>query len=239
MNADSYVDLKPNPKIPDFRSGDAVRVHARVVEGDRERIQVFEGVVIRIRRGGVNSSFTVRRITHGIGVERVFPYYSPLVEKVEVSRVGRVRRARLYYLRDRVGKAARIKPGSRARFEALTAPRAQFPNRSPKKNTWKRKRFWPKESGRGARSAEESVEGAMEAEGADEEAVVEERVRLRSRGPLKKQRKRLGTRRLKSRPQTKPPLTQSRKPRPNHPPKKPSPTRPKKKLPPNLAKPKS
>jgi len=121
MDANSYVGLKPNPNIPAFRPGDAVRVHAKVVEGDRERIQVFEGVVIRIRRGGVNSNFTVRRVSHGIGVERIFPYYSPLVDKVEVSRVGRVRRARLYYLRQRVGKAARIKAGSRARFEELTA----------------------------------------------------------------------------------------------------------------------
>jgi len=124
MNGKSYLDLKPNPNIPDFRPGDAVRVHAKVVEGERERIQVFEGVVIRIRRRGAGSAFTVRRVTHGVGVERVFPYFSPLVEKVEVSRVGRVRRARLYYLRDRVGKAARIKPGSRARFERLTAPGA-------------------------------------------------------------------------------------------------------------------
>src|SRR5947199_7230717 len=124
MDAKSFVDLKRNPKIPDFRPGDSVRVHARVVEGDRERIQVFEGVVIRIRTRGAGSSFTVRRVSHGVGVERVFPYHSPLVEKVEVARVGRVRRARLYYLRDRVGKAARIKPGSRARFEALTAPGA-------------------------------------------------------------------------------------------------------------------
>ena len=124
MNGKSYLDLKPNPNIPDFRPGDSVRVHAKVVEGDRERIQVFEGVVIRIRKRGAGSAFTVRRVTHGVGVERVFPYFSPLVEKVEVSRVGRVRRARLYYLRDRVGKAARIKPGSRARFEKLTAPGA-------------------------------------------------------------------------------------------------------------------
>src|SRR3989441_9220471 len=124
MDANSYVDLKPNPNIPAFRPGDAVRVHAKGVEGDRERIQVFEGVVIRIRRGGVNSNFTVRRVSHGIGVERIFPYYSPLVDKVEVSRVGRVRRARLYYLRQRVGKAARIKAGSRARFEELTAKAA-------------------------------------------------------------------------------------------------------------------
>jgi large subunit ribosomal protein L19 len=121
MNIDSLVDAKPNPRIPAFRPGDTVRVHAKVVEGERERIQMFEGVVIRIRRGGVNSNFTVRRISHGIGVERIFPYYSPLVDKVDVVRVGSVRRAKLYYLRDRVGKAARIKPGSRARFEALTA----------------------------------------------------------------------------------------------------------------------
>jgi len=131
MKAASYVDAKPNPQIPDFRPGDSVRVHAKVVEGDRQRIQVFEGVVLRIKRGGVSSTFTVRRVTHGIGVERVFPYYSPLVDKVEVTRVGRVRRARLYYLRDRLGKAGRIKPGSRARFEALTkqgavAPEAEY-----------------------------------------------------------------------------------------------------------------
>jgi len=124
MNGKSYLDLKPNPNIPDFRPGDSVRVHAKVVEGERERIQIFEGVVIRIRKRGAGSAFTVRRVTHGVGVERVFPYFSPLVERVEVSRVGRVRRARLYYLRDRVGKAARIKPGSRARFEKLTAPGA-------------------------------------------------------------------------------------------------------------------
>ncbi len=127
MDAKSYVDAKRNPLIPDFRPGDAVRVHARVVEGERQRIQIFEGVVIRIRRGGVSSTFTVRRVTHGIGVERVFPYFSPLVEKVEVSRVGKVRRAKLYYLRERTGRAARIKPGSRARFEALTAKGAVAP----------------------------------------------------------------------------------------------------------------
>ena len=95
-------------------------MHAIVVEGDRRRTQAFEGVVIRIRRGGVNSNFTVRRVSHGVGIERVFPYFSPLVEKVDVTRVGKVRRAKLYYLRERVGKAARLKPGSRARFEALT-----------------------------------------------------------------------------------------------------------------------
>ena len=124
MDANSFVELKANPNIPAFRPGDTVRVYAKVIEGDRQRIQAFEGVVLRVKRGGVNSNFTVRRISHGIGVERVFPYYSPLIDKVDVIRVGRVRRAKLYYLRDRVGKAARIKPGSRARFEELTSGRA-------------------------------------------------------------------------------------------------------------------
>lgn len=118
--ADAYVDIKPNRNIPAFQVGDTVRVHAIVVEGDRRRTQAFEGVVIRIRKGAVNASFTVRRVSHGVGIERVFPYHSPLVEKVDVTRVASVRRAKLYYLRDRVGKAARLKPGSRARFESLT-----------------------------------------------------------------------------------------------------------------------
>ncbi len=120
MDAASYVELKPNRNIPAFRVGDTVRVHVTVVEGERRRIQAFEGVVLRIKKGGVNSNFTVRRVAHSVGVERVFPYFSPLIDKVEVTRVGSVRRSRLYYLRERVGKAARIKPGSRARFEALT-----------------------------------------------------------------------------------------------------------------------
>lgn len=119
MDASAYVELKPNRNIPAFRVGDTIRVHATVAEGERRRIQVFEGVVLRIKGGGINSSFTVRRVTHNVGIERVFPYYSPLVDKVEVTRVGRVRRARLYYLRERVGKAARLKPGDRARFEEL------------------------------------------------------------------------------------------------------------------------
>jgi large subunit ribosomal protein L19 len=118
--ADAYVDVKPNRNIPAFQVGDTVRVHAIVVEGDRRRTQAFEGVCIRIRRGAVNASFTVRRVSHGVGIERVFPYHSPLVEKVDVTRVASVRRSKLYYLRDRVGKAARLKPGSRARFESLT-----------------------------------------------------------------------------------------------------------------------
>src|SRR2546422_10136864 len=107
MDAKSFVDLKRNPKIPDFRPGDSVRVHASVVEGDRERIQCFEVVVIRIRTRGAGSSFTVRRVSLGVGVERAFPYQSPLVEKVVGIRVVRCGRARLYYLRARVGRPAR------------------------------------------------------------------------------------------------------------------------------------
>lgn len=95
--------------IPNFRSGDTVRVHVKVVEGGRERTQLFEGTVIRRRGSGLNETFTVRRVTHGVGVERTFPVHSPRLAKIEVMRKGRVRRARLYYLRQRVGKAARIR----------------------------------------------------------------------------------------------------------------------------------
>ncbi len=102
--------LKPNPNIPEIRPGDTVRVHARIVEGDRERVQVFQGTVIRLRKGGANASFTVRRIaSHGIGVERTFLLHSPRLEKVEVLRSAHVRRAQLYFLRDRRGKAARLR----------------------------------------------------------------------------------------------------------------------------------
>jgi len=94
--------------VPEFRAGDTVRVHVRVVEGDKSRIQVFQGVVIARRGGGTRETFTVRKMSGGIGVERVFPLHSPNVDKVEVVRRGKVRRAKLYYLRGRRGKAARI-----------------------------------------------------------------------------------------------------------------------------------
>jgi large subunit ribosomal protein L19 len=96
-------------EIPDFRPGDTVKVYVKVVEGSRERTQVFEGTVIRRRGSGLGETFTVRRVSYGVGVERTFPLHSPRVDKIEVTRKGRVRRARLYYLRDRIGKAARIK----------------------------------------------------------------------------------------------------------------------------------
>jgi len=95
--------------IPDFRPGDTVRVHVKVVEAERERIQIFEGVVIGRSGGGLRETFTVRKVTQGVGVERKFPLHSPRVDKIEVIRRGRVRRAKLYYLRQRVGRAARIR----------------------------------------------------------------------------------------------------------------------------------
>lgn len=95
--------------IPQFRIGDTVKVHVKIREGDKERIQVFEGVVIRRHRGKMGASFTVRKVSYGVGVERIFPLHTPQIDKVEILRRGRVRRSRLYYLRDRIGKAARIK----------------------------------------------------------------------------------------------------------------------------------
>ncbi len=95
--------------VPDFSPGDTVRVNVRVVEGGRERIQIFEGVVIARNGGGARASFTVRKLSFGVGVERIFPLHAPIIQSIEVVRRGDVRRAKLYYLRDRVGKAARIR----------------------------------------------------------------------------------------------------------------------------------
>lgn len=95
--------------LPPFRPGDTVKVYVKVVEGNRERTQMFEGVVLRRRGSGLNETFTVRRVSYGVGVERTFPVHSPRLDRIEVVRRGRVRRARLYYLRNRVGKAARIR----------------------------------------------------------------------------------------------------------------------------------
>jgi large subunit ribosomal protein L19 len=95
--------------VPDFRPGDTVKVHVRVVEGGRERVQVFEGVVIARDGSRLNATFTVRKISFGVGVERIFPVHAPIIQKIEVTRQGAVRRGKLYYLRDRVGKSARIR----------------------------------------------------------------------------------------------------------------------------------
>ena len=96
-------------KIPDLKVGNTVRVHVRIKEGNKERIQVFEGIIIKVQGAGVNKTFTVRKISYGVGVEKTWPLHSPNVEKVEVIRRGKVRRAKLNYLRDRVGKAAKVK----------------------------------------------------------------------------------------------------------------------------------
>lgn len=104
-------------KIPDLHVGDTIKVHQKIKEGNRERIQVFEGIIIKKQGGGVNATFTVRRVAYGVGVEKTFLINSPLVEKVEVVRVGKSRRAKLYYLRDRVGKSAKTKENLGARIE--------------------------------------------------------------------------------------------------------------------------
>lgn len=109
MQPTDLVDVQSlRSDIPDFRPGDTVKVHVRVVEGSRERIQIFQGVVIARRGPGVRESFTVRKVSFGVGVERTFPVHTPSIKQLEVVTRGRVRRAKLYYLRDRVGKAAKV-----------------------------------------------------------------------------------------------------------------------------------
>ena len=104
-----WILSKKSNRKTEFNVGDTVKVHVRVIEGKRERIQIFEGVVLKKQHGGVKETFTVRKISSGVGVERTFPVHSPKIEKVEVTRRGKVRRAKLNYLRDRVGKAAKVK----------------------------------------------------------------------------------------------------------------------------------
>lgn len=113
MSVDKHVKSVEAPSLrvdlPPFRPGDAVRVHVKVREAEKERLQVFEGVVLRRRAAGLGSTFTVRKVSYGVGVERTFPLHSPVIERIERVRTGRVRRAKLYYLRGRRGKAARIR----------------------------------------------------------------------------------------------------------------------------------
>ena len=114
MNVIQAIEAEQQRKdIPDFRVGDTVKVWVKVIEGNRERLQAFEGTVIARRNGSSRETFTVRRVSYGVGVERVFPIHSPNIEKVETIRKGRVRRSKLYYLRDRVGKAAKVKEAIR------------------------------------------------------------------------------------------------------------------------------
>ena len=109
MNFMDTIEQRQIVERPSMRSGDTVRVHVKVREGDKERVQVFEGVVIGLRRGGVRASFTVRKVSFGQGVERIFPLHSPIIDRIEVVRSARVRRAKLYYLRALRGKAARLR----------------------------------------------------------------------------------------------------------------------------------
>ena len=122
MNPVDIVERETRRRdLPPFRSGDTVRVHVKVSEGDKERTQIFEGVVIRRRRGGASATFTVRKVSYGIGVERIFPVESPVVQKVEIKSRGHVRRSRLYYLRNLRGKKARLRTKVRD-MSALQAP---------------------------------------------------------------------------------------------------------------------
>ncbi len=105
----AFVNEQMKTELPKFEIGDTVRVHNKIKEGEKERIQMFEGTVIAMRNGGISATFTVRRVAYGVGVEKTFPIHSPNVVKVDVIRVGKVRRAKLFYLRDRVGKAAKVK----------------------------------------------------------------------------------------------------------------------------------
>lgn len=105
----TFNDKHLSAEVPSVSVGDTVRVHLKVKEGNRERVQVFEGTVIAKKHGGISETFTVRRVSYGVGVEKVFPLHSPVIEKVETVRRGKVRRAKLYYLRDRVGKRAKVK----------------------------------------------------------------------------------------------------------------------------------
>ncbi|MBI2866734.1 MAG: 50S ribosomal protein L19 [Chloroflexi bacterium] len=120
MDIRSVLPDQPAAKLPEFRPGDTVKVSVRVTEGDRERVQTIQGVVIRRHRSGLGSSFTIRRVSYGVGVERSFLYHSPLLEKVEVVRRGQVRRAKLYYLRERFGKKARVKERLQAETSEAT-----------------------------------------------------------------------------------------------------------------------
>ena len=117
MDISSVIENKPKEDIPEINPGDTVRVKMKIIEGERERSQTFEGVVIRVRPSGAGANFTLRKVFHGVGVERTFPLHSPRLEKVEIVRHGKVRRAKLYYLRQLSGKMARLKVKSRAKDE--------------------------------------------------------------------------------------------------------------------------
>ena len=124
---DKINSEKLKKDIPTFRSGDTVRVHQLIVEGNKERVQIFEGVVIRRNGGGIAETFTVRKVSYNVGVERIYPLHSPRITKIEVKQTGHVRRARLYYLRELRGKAAKIKQSRRGVDAALVYDEAAAP----------------------------------------------------------------------------------------------------------------
>jgi large subunit ribosomal protein L19 len=138
--------------LPDFKAGDTIKVHVKVVEGEKERIQVFQGVVIRKSRGSNRATFTVRKISYGVGVERVFPDNSPNIDKIEVVARGRVHQSKLYYLRDLSGKAARIKErdGQADQAPEVIAPEAETASTEPKKKGGRKERNRAKKAGASA-----------------------------------------------------------------------------------------
>lgn len=131
MSTIQVKDIAPKSKLPVITPGDTVRVNLKVVEGDKERIQAFQGVVIRVRSGGAGGTFTVRRVAYGIGIERTFPMASPLIEKIQIMRHGKVRRAKLYYLRGLSAKKARIKERRLPRGFAEALAPAPEPDQTP------------------------------------------------------------------------------------------------------------
>ncbi|MBI4340599.1 MAG: 50S ribosomal protein L19 [Chloroflexi bacterium] len=128
MNLNALLPVPSNSKVEEFRAGDTVRINLRVIEGNRERVQTLDGVVIRRHRAGIGSTFTIRRVTRGIGIELTYPLHSPRLESVSVLRRGHVRRARLYYLRGRFGKAARIREGRGVQPQAQVQPAELSPS---------------------------------------------------------------------------------------------------------------
>ncbi len=159
MKAESLIEVEANPDIPPFGPGDTVRVHAKVVEGDRERIQVFQGVVLGVKGGGIRANFTVRRTSHGVGVERTFFMHSPRLSKLEVMRRGKVRRAKLFYLRGLTGKAARVKEKARE-----TVPKEKATGMTPKE---KATGTTPKEQATGMTPEEQATDIMPEEQATD------------------------------------------------------------------------
>ena len=172
LEAEEVARISENRKMPDFEPGDTVRVLVRVTEGTRTRVQAYEGVCIARSGGGLNESFTVRKISYGEGVERVFPIYSPLVEGVEVVRRGKVRRAKRYYLRERRGKSARISENTGTRAKKLNDAERQAI--AEEKARIEAEKIAAAEALAAEKAAEEAAEAKAAAEAAAAEAPAEE-----------------------------------------------------------------